>query len=173
MLSIYVLTSKLLRQVELVRKFNIWLFHLALGKCFSLPTVAGEGLKNYYILPCQPFGNAFIKSPEELIDWHAVETAVGSSLLYRRKVHYFGGYSVKLETGDLGGDHPPRDDGRLRMRNGTFGENDLQDAVVTCANNGLPCYIAGIMHDLNGSSTINPQSAGPAPITYSEFYVRK
>lgn len=157
-------------QVEVVKKFNIWLFHLALGKCFALPKVSGEGTKNYYILPCKLITNDIVPSPEELIDWQDVEVAVNSCLLYRSKVHFFNGYA-KLDSQDTRSDHVP-EVGVLRMRNGIFQEHDLEDALVTCANNGLPCYIYGILHDLSGYS-VCPQPAGRIPMTYSEHYIQK
>ena len=157
-------------QVEVVKKFNIWLFHLALGKCFALSKVCGEGTKNYYILPCQPIINDIVPSPEQLIDWQNVEGAVNSGLLYRSKVHFFNGYAT-LDSQDTCSDHIP-EVGGLRMRNGIFQEHDLEDALVTCANNGLPCYIYGILHDLSGRS-VCPQPAGRVPMTYSEHYIQK
>ena len=157
-------------QVEFVKKFNIWLFHLALGKCFALPKASGEGTKNYYILPCKPITSDMVPSPEQLIDWQDVEVAVNSSLLYRSKVHFFGGYAT-LDPQGTRSDHVP-EVGGLRMRNGTFQEHDLEDALVTCANNGLPCYIYDVLHDLSGSSMC-PQPAGRIPMTYSELYIQK
>ncbi|KAG0622718.1 hypothetical protein M758_3G118600 [Ceratodon purpureus] len=157
-------------KVEIVKKFNIWLFHLALGKCFALPKVSGEGNKNYYILPCKPITGNIVSSPELLIDWQDVEVALNSSLLYRSKVHFFGGYATLDSQGNRS-DHAPEVSG-LRMRNGTFQEHDLEDALVTCANNGLPCYIYDILHDLSGSS-VCPQPAGRIPMTYSEHYIQK
>ncbi|XP_024363925.1 endoribonuclease Dicer homolog 1 isoform X2 [Physcomitrium patens] len=154
-------------KVETVKKFNIWLFHLAMGKCFALPKVSGEGKKNYYVLPCKPITGDTVPSPEELVDWHVVEIAITSSLLYRRKVPFFGGYAT-LDCQNTQSNEA-LDGGGLRMRNGIFQEHDLEDAVVTCANNGLPCFVSGILHDLSGSSFCS-QSAGRKQISYSDYY---
>lgn len=135
-----------------------------------MPKVSGEGIKNYYILPCKPIVNDIVPDPEHLIDWQEMEIAVRSSLLYRSKVHFFGGYAT-LEAQDTRSDRALLA-GELRMQNGIFPEHDLEDALVTCANNGLPCYIYGVLHDLSGSS-VCPQPAGRIPMTYSEYYIQK
>lgn len=153
-----------------MKKFNIWLFHLALGKCFAVPKVSGEGTKNYYILPCKPIVNDVVPSPEQLIDWQQMEVAVKSSLLYRSKVHFFGGYAT-LDPQDIRCDRV-LEAGELRMQNGIFHEHELEDALVTCANNGLPCYIYGVLHGITGSS-LCPQPAGRIPMTYSEYHIQK
>lgn len=77
-----------------MKKFNIWLFYLVMGKCFVLLKVFGEGKKNYYVLFCKFIIGDMVLSLEELVDWYVVEIVIILSLLYRRKVFFFGGYVI-------------------------------------------------------------------------------
>jgi hypothetical protein len=174
------------KQVQKMKKFSVWLFHLALGKCFTLPSTVkenGDGPKHYYILPMLPEENNALSiaattttttTTDVIIDWSAVDMALTSSLVYRQKVVFFGGFS-ELMKANFHDDNSNESmmDGKLRMRNGIFGVEEFKDAVVTCANNGVPCYVAGIAFHRSSNSFVKSHSSKTSPMTYTQYYMEK
>lgn len=159
-------------QVDLVKRFNTWLFNVVLGKP-PIPTGAVtksnfvDSPKGYYVLPLKP--NSCSRLAE--FDWPLVISSLTSGLIYRKKVHFFGGFA-KLEAGDMDCDGPALKPGEMIMRNGKFTEEDLDDAMITCAHNGMPCYVMTISKHINGTSDF-PCAESTGSLTYADYYASK
>ncbi|KAG6554942.1 hypothetical protein Mapa_003526 [Marchantia paleacea] len=156
-------------QLDLTKRFNAWLFNVVLGKP---PFPAGstpkyiDSPKGYYILP-------LMDNSEHVVDfdWTVVESALISGMIYRKKVKFFGGFA-KLEAADIDCDVTDLKPGQLILRNGRFSEGDLDDAMITCAHNGMPCYVTAISEHLNGWSCF-PSSDNIRSQSYADYYASK
>lgn len=158
-------------QVDLTKRFNTWLFDVVLGKP-SVPPGAMpkysvvDSPKAYYVLPLHPD-----KSRPIEFDWPAMISSLKSGLIYRKKVNFFGGFA-KLEAGDIECDLEALNPGEIMMRNGKFSAEDLDDAMITCAHNGMPCFVTSILKQINGSSCF-PSADSPGCLTYADYYASK
>lgn len=155
--------------MDLTKRFNTWLFDVALGKPPIVPGAVpklNESPKGYYVLPLQPS-----KSGPVEFDWPAVNSSLTSGLIYRKKINFFGGFA-KLEAADIECDRTALSPGEIILRNGKFFEEDLDDAMITCAHNGMPCYVTSISKHLNGSSCF-PSGDSIGCQSYADYYALK
>ncbi|CAM6111398.1 unnamed protein product [Calypogeia fissa] len=162
-------------QVDLAKRFNTWLFDVVLGKppvsSGAMPILSKSDFvdspKGYYVLPLQPNN---MSGPAEF-DWSVVISSLTSGLIYRKKVNFFGGFA-KLESGDIDFDRGALEPGEIIMRNGNFTAEELDDAIITCAHNGMPCYVSAISKHINGGSRFPSADSAGSP-TYADYYASK
>ncbi|KAH8941689.1 hypothetical protein BDL97_14G057500 [Sphagnum fallax] len=166
-------------KVQTMKLFTAWMFHFLTGKSVQQQSESSDnhGPKYYYILPllCSSNGQ---QSPEtisaKLIDWTVVRASLGSSLVYKRKSEY-ADLLAELEDAYAGGSEAvrvPVEEGKLRMRNGTFNVHEMEDAVVYCTNNGSSYFIHGSLQRFP-DNTLVQQSSSRSPLTYTEYYAKK
>ncbi|KAL2622282.1 hypothetical protein R1flu_002487 [Riccia fluitans] len=151
--------------LDVIKRFNAWLFSMVLGKA-SFPTESTKGfvdsLKGYYVLPLKDGGHALH------FDWLMVESALYSGMSYRKKVKFFGRFA-KLEVADIDWGTAETKLGEVLLRNGRFPKEDLDDAMITCAHNGMPCYVSAISENVTGCSWF-PADDNSQSQSYAEYY---
>jgi hypothetical protein len=162
-----------------MKLFTAWIFHFLTGKSVQQQSKSRDnhGPKYYYILPLLCSGNGQ-QSPEtisaKLIDWTVVRASLGSSLVYKRKSEY-ADLLAELKDAYADGSEAvcvPVEEGELRMRNGTFNVHEMEDAVVSCTNNGSSYFVHGSLQRFP-DNTLVQQSSSRSPLTYTEYYAKK
>ncbi|KAL3691781.1 hypothetical protein R1sor_005432 [Riccia sorocarpa] len=156
------------QQMDVIKRFNSWLFSVVLGKA-AIPEESSKGYtdspKRYYVLPLRDGSSA------AEFDWFTIESALSSGMTYRKRVKFMGGFA-KLEALDFDCATGETKPGEMMLRNGRFFEKDLDDAMITCAHNGMPCHVSAISTNVTGYSCF-PVDGNSAGQSYAEYFISK
>lgn len=123
-----------------------------------------DGPKGYFVLP--------LSGSADGIDWCAVNDALSSTVDGRRNSQHCRADQPAWDYADGDGNVEGEvGEGHLRMWNGNFSKEELKDAMVTCALNGMVFYVVGIS-DSDGWSSF-PLKNSSVSMSYWEYYDEK
>ncbi|KAJ7553121.1 hypothetical protein O6H91_06G085000 [Diphasiastrum complanatum] len=158
-------------KVNLMRKFNVWIFSLILGRIppAEASPEAEVAEKHYYVLPVKA-GQSCMRLTS-LLDWDVAECALESGLVYRKQVQPSAVLHHSEESDeDKKGSYLCRE--TVKMLNGNFSRAELVDTVVTSMYRGVPCYVTSTSTDISGSCII-PRIKHSHSMSYTDYFSQK